>query len=415
MVDVADFLDPGDGVWWGQGSAEPEPLVNQVLDAVDRIGPISAFSGLTWNERLSGDLPEKLTVVSYGGLGQLRGLSRHGRLDVVPCHYSALPRLFASGQLPNDVGLVQVSPPDADGMVSLGTGVEYVADAIEHTRTLVAEVNAQMPRTLGGPRLPLSRFAAVIETDRPLREAPAKPGDEVDRAIARNVASIVDDGATIQIGVGSLPAAVLEALRGHRDLGFHSGMITDGVLDLVDRGVMTGARKEIDPGLVVTGAALCSSAGYRRMGEEPVVFRAASYTHSPATLSQLRSLVSINSAIEVDLLGQVGAELARGVHIGAVGGQVDFSRAASLTGSRSIIALRSSVGSGDRSQSTIVARLAGGVVTTARVDVDAVVTEHGVAMLTGCTVAERALRLIEVAAPEHRDELQRRLADKDHR
>ena len=415
MFDVADFLNPGDGVWWGQGSAEPEPLVNQVLDAVDRVGPITAFSGLTWNERLSGDLPEKLTVVSYGGLGQLRSLSRHGRLDVVPCHYSAIPRMFATGQLPNDLGLVQVSPPDRDGFVTLGTGVEYVADALAHTRTLIAEINEQMPRTSGGPRLPLSRFAAVIETDRPLREAPSKPADQVERMIAANVAAIVDDGATIQIGVGSLPAAVLEALTDHTALGFHSGMLTDGVLTLVEKGVIDGAQKEIDPGIVVTGAALCSTDGYGRLGDHAVEFRAASYTHAPAVLSQLTSLVSINSAIEVDLLGQVGAELARGVHIGAVGGQVDFSRAASLTGSRSIIALRSTVGSGEREQSTIVPRLAGGVVTTARVDVDAVVTEHGVAMLTGCTVAERALRLIEVAAPEHRDDLERALAEQETR
>jgi acyl-CoA hydrolase len=415
MLDVADFLNPGDGVWWGQGSAEPEPLVNQVLDAVDRVGPITAFSGLTWNERLSGDLPEKLAVVSYGGLGQLRSLSRHGRLDVVPCHYSAIPRMFATGQLPNDVGLVQVSAPGADGQVTLGTGVEYVADALVHTRTLIAEINEQMPATTGGPRLPLSAFAAVIETDRPLREAPVKPADAVDRAIAAHVATIVDDGSTIQIGVGSLPAAVLEALAGHTDLGFHSGMITDGVLELVEGGVITGARKEIDPGVVVTGAALCSTGGYRRLGEFPVGFRPASYTHAPAVLSRLSSLVSINSAIEVDLLGQVGAELARGVHIGAVGGQVDFSRAASLTGARSIIALRSTVGSGEHAHSTIVPALASGVVTTARVDVDAVVTEHGVAMLTGCTVAERALRLIEVAAPEHRAQLERRLADQETR
>lgn len=415
MFDVADFLNPGDGVWWGQGSAEPEPLVNQVLDAVDQVGPIRAFSGLTWNERLSGDLPEKLTVVSYGGLGQLRSLSRHGRLDVVPCHYSAIPRMFASGQLPNDVGLVQVSVPGPDGTVTLGTGVEYVADALRHTRTLIAEINHQMPATVGGPRLPLSAFAAVIETDRPLREAPSKPADDVDRAIAANVAGIVDDGSTIQIGVGALPSAVLDALAGHADLGLHSGMITDGVLTLVEKGVITGARKEIDPGVVVTGAALCSADGYRRIAEHPVEFRPASYTHAPVVLSELRSLVSINSAIEVDLLGQVGAELARGVHIGAVGGQVDFSRAASLTGSRSIIALRSTVGSGERSQSTIVPMLAGGVVTTARVDVDAVVTENGVAMLTGCTVAERALRLIEVAAPEHREHLQRSLAEQENR
>jgi acyl-CoA hydrolase len=413
MIDVAEFLFPGAGVWWGQGSAEPTPLVDRLLDAVDRVGPIRAFCGLTWNERLAGDLPDGLTVLSYGGLGQLRRLSRHGRLDVVPCHYSALPRMFARGQLPSDVGLVQVSPPDVEGMVTLGIGVEYVADAIPHTATLIAEVNARMPATTGGPRLPLSAFAAVLHTDRPLVEAPQRTPDAVERRIADHVASLVEDGDTVQIGVGSLPGAVLESLASHQDLGFHSGMLTDGVLDLVQKGVITGVRKEIDPGVVVTGAALGTTAVYARLHEFPVEFRAASYTHAPAVLSQLRSLVSINSAIEVDLLGQVGAELARGVHIGAVGGQVDFSRAASLTGSRSIIALRSTNGTGGSAQSTIVPALRSGVVTTARVDVDAVVTEHGIAMLTGCSVADRAVRLIEVAAPEHRDALQRSLAEEN--
>lgn len=413
MIDVGDFLHPGDGVWWGQGSAEPEQLVNQVLDVVDEVGPIRAFSGLTWNPRLSGDLPDLLTVISYGGLGQLRRLSRSGQLDVVPCHYSALPRMFAKGQLPCDVGLLQVSPPDKDGMVTLGIGVEYVADAIPHTRTLIAEINHQMPATVGGPKLPLSAFAAITESDRPLVEPPKRTPDEAEQSIAKHVASIIHDGDTIQIGVGSLPEAVLEALSGHRDLGFHSGMVADGVFSLVEQGVLTGAKKEIDPGLIVTGAAFCSHGYTNRLHEFPVEFRPASYTHAPGVLSQLTSLVSINSAIEVDLLGQVGAELAGGVHIGAVGGQVDFSRAASLTGSRSIIALRSTNGSGDRKHSTIVPTLAGGVVTTTRVDVDAVVTEYGVAMLDGCTVAERALRLIEVAAPEHRQELERALADQE--
>ena len=401
-IDLSAYVRPGDGVWWGQAGAEPEPLVNALLDQVESIGEVRAFSGLTWNERLTRDLPPGLTVLSYGGLGELRRLSRAGQLDVVPCHYSSLPRMFAAGQLPSDVGLLQVSPPDADGSVTLGIGVEYAADALLHTPSLIAEINHRMPATLGSPRLPLSRFVATIETDRPLVEAPTRPADAVDEAIAARVAGLVEDGDTLQMGVGPLPAAVLDALSGHADLGFHSGMITDGVLTLIEKGVLTGSRKEIDPGLVVTGAALGSTWLYDHLADFPVEFRAASYTHAPAVLSRLRSLVSINSAIEVDLLGQVGAELRRGVHIGAVGGQVDFSRAASLTGARSIIALRSTSGG----ESTIVAKLRGGVVTTARVDVDAVVTEHGVAQLTGCTVAERARRLLAVAAPEHRTELE---------
>ena len=408
MIDLRPHIASGDGVWWGQGGAEPTPLVDALLEQVEDIGKIRAFCGLTWNERLAGDLPPGLTVQSYGGLGELRRLSRDGLLDVVPCHYSSLPRMFASGQLPCDVGMVQVSPPDRDGTVSLGIGVEYVADAIAHTGKLIAEINHRMPSTLGTARLPLSAFAATVESDRPLAEAAMREPDDVERAIAKRVAGLIEDGDTIQMGVGSLPEAVLAALTGHRDLGVHSGMITDGVLDLIQAGVVTGARKEADPGVVVTGAALGSAAGlYDRLGDFPVEFRAASYTHAPGVLCQLRSLVSINSAIEVDLLGQVGAELRRGVYIGAVGGQVDFSRAASLTGARSIIALRSELGG----ESTINPTLRGGVVTTARVDVDAVVTEHGVAMLTGCTVAERAEQLIEVAAPHHRERLARSLVE----
>jgi acyl-CoA hydrolase len=409
MIDLRRLVAPGSGVWWGQGGAEPTPLVNALLDQIEDIGPVRAFCGLTWNERLAGDLPPGLTVQSYGGLGELRRLSRDGLLDVVPCHYSAIPRMFASGQMPSDVGLVQVSPPDRNGTVSLGIGVEYVADALRHTPILIAEINQRMPSTRGTPRIPLSDFAAVIETDRALEEAPSRRPDNVETRIAHHVAALVDDGDTIQMGVGSLPDAVLQALAGHRDLGVHSGMISDGIVDLIAKGVITGGRKEIDRGLTVTGAALGTVHLYDVLGDFPIEFRPASYTHAPSVLSSLGSLVSINSAIEVDLLGQVGAELRRGVHIGAVGGQVDFSRAASLTGARSIIALRSETDG----ESTINPSLRGGVVTTARVDVDAVVTEHGVARLTGCTVAERAERLIAVAAPRHREHLTRSLVEQE--
>jgi acyl-CoA hydrolase len=403
MLDLTRWIRPGSGVWWGQASAEPEPLVNALLEQADAIGPVRAFCGLSWNERLSGGLPPSLTLLSYGALGQLRALSRAGSLQVVPCHYAALPRLFAERRLPCDVGLLQVSAPDASGRVSLGIGVEYVADALPHTRTLIAEINQQMPWTAGAPTLPLSAFAATVETDRPLRQLPAPAPDATDQAIGALVAGLVEDGSTIQVGVGTLPNAILAALSGHTDLGVHTGMITDGVLDLVERGVVTGAKKEIDRGLVITGAALGSRRLYQRLARFPVEFRPASYTHHPAVLARLRSLVSVNSALEVDLLGQVGAEVIRGVHIGAIGGQVDFSRAAALTGARSVIALRSTGPGG----STIVPVLRGGVVTTARADIDAVVTEHGVAELTGCTVGERARRLIAVAAPQHREELHR--------
>ncbi|HEY3713296.1 MAG TPA: acetyl-CoA hydrolase/transferase C-terminal domain-containing protein [Jatrophihabitantaceae bacterium] len=403
MIDLAPFIGPGTGVWWSQTSAEPVPLVHALLDQADRLGPVHAFCGMSWDERLTTRLPDSITLQSYGALGKLRSLSRDGRLEIMPCNYSALPRLFADGSLPHDVGLIQVSPPDANGLCTLGVGVDYVADAIAHTPILIAEINRRMPATTGTPRIPVDRFSAVIETDRPLLEAPQRAPDDVDRMIARHVAGLIEDGDTVQLGVGSLPSAVLEELISHTDLGMHSGMISDAVVELVDAGVLTGAKKEIDTGVIVTGAALGSTALYERIPGLPVEFRPASYTHSPAVLAQLRSFVAINSAIEVDLSGQIGAEVRQGVYVGAVGGQADFSRAAANTGARSIIALRSR----SRGESTIKPFLRGSTVTTARTDVDHVVTEHGVASLRGTTLAERARRLLAIAAPEHSEQLER--------
>lgn len=401
MVDFGGVLRPGMGVWWSQAAAEPRPLVDELLAQAPKLGPLRLFTGLSWNDQLAHQMSPTDTMVSYGGLGSLRELGATDQLDVVPCHYSALPRMFAEHRLPCDAGLLQVSPPDVDGMCSLGIGVDYMADAAEHTSLLFAEINTQMPAMPGSPRIPLSRFAATLETDRPLQEESVRAPGDLDRAIAANVATLVDDGDTVQVGIGSTGAAVFDALSGHRDLGVHSGMLTDGVMRLIDKGVITGARKQVDVGLAVAGTALGSAELYARVTDLPMLFRPTSYTHAPQVLSQLSSLVAVNFAIEVDLTGQVGAEMSRGTYLGAVGGQVDFARAAALTGKRSIVALRSTM----RGRSSIKFALDEGVVTTARADVDCVVTEHGIAHLRGQPLAERRRRLIEIAAPEFRDEL----------
>jgi acyl-CoA hydrolase len=403
VIDLGKYITAGDGVWWGQAAAEPRPLVDALIEQTEQIGPLRVFTGLSWNDQLAVSMPDALSMVSYGGLGELRELSKSGRLDVVPCHYSALPRMFAERRLPCDVGLVQVSPPDTDGMCSLGVGVDYVADAIPHTPVLIAEINAQMPTTLGTARIPINRFAATIATDRALPEDTVRAPTDADRIIAARIAELIDDGDTVQLGVGSLGSAVIDALTGHQDLGLHTGMITDGMLGLIDQGVVTGECKEIDTGVAVVGTALGSAELYKRVSDLPLRFLPTSYTHAPQILSELRSLVSVNFAVEVDLSGQVGAEVSRGVYVGAVGGQVDFARAAALTGKRSIIALRAT----SRGASTIKTALEGGVVTTGRSDVDAVVTEYGVAHLRGCSLDERARRLSAVAAPEFRDLLDR--------
>lgn len=404
-IDIGSLLGDARRLWWSQASAEPTALVDALLDQSASLGDIEVFVGLTWHRRLTQSPPDNLSFVSYGALGSLRRLSAGNRLQIVPCHYSALPRLFAERLLPCDVGFIQVSPPDENGLCSLGIGVDYAADAVLHTPNLIAEVNHQMPVTTGSARIPISRFSAYVETDRPLLAAPSREPDEAELAIAAAVADLVNNGDTIQIGVGSLPAAVLGALRHHRDLGMHSGMIADGVIDLIESGALTGSRKEIDRGLIVTGAALGSQRLYATIPDLAVRFCPTSYTHSPSVLAQLRSLVSINSAIEVDLSGQVGAETRGDTYVGAVGGQSDFSGAAALTGARSIIAMRAH----DGGESSIKVELEHGSVTTGRSDVDFVVTEYGTAALRGCTLEERAKRLIAIAAPEHREQLERDL------
>ena len=313
MIDFTKFLIRGDGVWWGQAAAEPRPLVDALITQNARIGPIRTFTGLSWNDQLAVTMPDRVSMVSYGGLGELRELSRTGRLEVVPCHYSALPRMFAEHHLPCDVGLVQVSPPDRDGRCSLGVGVDYVADAVPHTPVLIAEINAQMPATIGSEKIPLDRFTATISTDRPLPEDPSRDPDDVDRRIADHIAELVDDGDTVQLGVGSLGSAVLDSLAGHTDLGFHTGMITDGLMRLVDAGVATGRRKELDAGLIVVGTALGSAELYKRVPELPVRFLPTSYTHSPQILSQLANhppchLACVEAMLEETPLTPPGAD-----------------------------------------------------------------------------------------------------------
>ena len=280
-------------------------------------------------------------------------------------------------------------------------GVDYAADAIANTRVLIAEINHRMPVTVGTPGIPRERFAAVIETDRPLIHAPTVTASETDRAVAAHVAALIEDGDTIQIGVGSLPDAVLAQLDDRRDLGVHSGLVSDEIIRLVRAGVITGERKELGRGKVVTGSAFGSDLLYGSVTELPIEFRPTSYTHDAHVLARLRSLVSINSAIEVDLAGNVNAETRRGHYIGARGGHGDFSRAASATGRLSIIALRSLSGS----HSTIVPAVE--TLTTAGTAVDVVVTEHGSADIRDCSPAERARRLVAIAAPEFREELDR--------
>ena len=387
-LDFAGLVAPGDGVVWGQGCAESTVLVDALLKQACNLAPLSVFVGLSCRD-LSAILPASVRVLSYGALGQLGKLPE---LEIVPCHYSQISRLIADRTLPGDVALVQVSPPDEDGFCSLGVGGDYLLDALGQVRTIIAEVNEQCPRTLGAT-IPWERLTAYVRTDRPLLELPGGTPGVVEEGIGHHVASIIEDGDTIQIGVGTLPDAVLSALREHRDLGFHSGMIADGVVDLIEAGVITNARKSSDTGISVAGTALGSARLFAWLdGRADILMQPVSYTHDPVTLRRVGSLASINSALEVDLTGQVCAELTvagSGRRLGAVGGQVDFGRAAVANGGKAIIALPAT---------RIVPQLSGPV-TTARSDVDWVVTEYGACSLRGLPEPARARALLRIAEP----------------
>jgi acyl-CoA hydrolase len=383
-LDLSRWIEPGDGVVVGQACAEPTVLVDALLAQSPEIGGLRAFFGLTWGDRIPSQAPPSLTVVSYGALGTL---GRLADLTIVPCHFSALPSLFQARALPGDVALIQVAPPDRSGRCSFGVGADYIADAVKHARVVIAEVNDHCPATAGA-WIDWDRLTAAVMTSRPLLEAPrAEPG-ELERTIAAHVASLVRDGDTIQIGVGALPEAIMDELAEHRDLGVHSGMITDGVLDLIEAGVVTNRCKPADTRLTVTGAALGSRRLFDALGErEDACFAPVSYTHSPRTLASVGRLCAINSAVEIDLRGQVNAESAGGRRLGAVGGQVDFLRAASAAGGSAIVALPAR---------RIVPELSGPV-STSRSDVDWVVTEYGARSLRGLTDDRRVAALLELA------------------
>jgi acyl-CoA hydrolase len=403
-LDLGAFLRPGDHIVWGQACGEPTTLVEALIAQAENIGHLSAFAATSFSGLLSAQAAERVTLSSMGAIGALRTLTAAGRLGVVPCHVSQIEPMIEQGLIGCDVALVQVSPPDAGGNHSFGLINDFIQAAVQKARVVIAEVNERVPFTLGDAVLPAARIDCAVHVARaPVEVPPAKIG-EIDLAIAKIVARYIEDGAVIQVGIGATPDAILRLLHDRRDLGVHSGMIGDGLVDLVQAGVVTNARKSIDAGVSITGALIGTERLYRFAHRNPQIgMRRSAYTHSQSTLSRLTRLVAINSAIEVDLTGQVNAEQSGEQYLGATGGQVDYVRAAGRSsGGRSIIALPATAKGGKVSR--IAAALCGPV-TTPRSDVDVIVTEFGAAELKGCTLAERARRLLAVAHPDFRDEL----------
>jgi acetyl-CoA hydrolase len=403
-LELGGIIRPGDGVMWGQGSAEPLPLTRALMAQRHDIGDFNVFLGVTYSDTLKAEYADCIRFSAYCGSGGNRALAKAGKLDILPCHYSHLRELITSGRLKVDVLLLQVAPANERGEYSLSIAHEYLIPALETARVVIAEVNEEAPWTYGERPLIEADLDYIVHTARdPLELIHPQPG-AAELATARNVAGLIEDGATLQFGLGALPEAILAQLADRRDLGVHSGAIGDQVALLMQAGVINNARKSIDRGLTVAGVMFGSKRLHDFAHRNPQLqFRSSSYTHGPGVLAQIERFTALNSAVEVDLSGQINAEVAAGVYVGAVGGAVDFLRAAHYSkGGLPIVALTSTAGRHSR----IVVKL-GGPVSTPRSDAGLIVTEYGVADLRGAGLAERERRMIAIAHPEQRERLER--------
>ena len=404
---IRALLRPGDMIVVEQTLGEPTALLEEVFACVDGIPNLRMFAGMSLTTAFT-RAPQGLGLCSFVGMPPHSALIAEGRLQLIPCHMSALPRLFASGPLKADVALVTVSPPDADGFCNLGVVSDYIWHAVQSARVVIAEINDNVPVVGGDTRLHLDAFAASMRTARPLPEHRSEAPSDLEREMGRHVAGFVRDRSCVQVGLGKISDAVLHAIADRKDLSVHAGVIGDSVLDLMREGVITNRCKEIDPDVTVSGSFLGSARGVAMLGEQPHVhLRAIEHTHDPAVVGALSNFVCVNSALEIDLFGQANTEIAGGRYVGGVGGSVDYLRASvGAPNGRAIIALPATA---SRGRTRIVPRVA--KVSAAAADVDVVVTEFGVADLRGVTASERARRLVAVAAPEHREDLTKAAAE----
>jgi acyl-CoA hydrolase len=402
-IDFTNLIRGGDLVVCGQATAEPRTLTEALVAQADRLPSFRMLVGPLFSGTFSSERASRILFQSYGVIGSARALVRAGRLDVIPSNYSDFCADFASGRRRANVVLVQLAQSNS-GRLNASLSNDYVIDAARHARLVIAEINADAPWTYGAEwpdDVPI--HLRVVARHAPV-ELPSTGLDDISRRIAAHAASLIDDGSTLQFGVGRIPDAILSSLSQARNLGIHSGLINDAVVDLIEQGAVTNAGKGIDAGVTVTNQVIRTQRLYRFVHENKAVsVRPASYTHHQGVLARINRLVAINSALQVGLDGSVNSETLNGVVVGAIGGQLDFVRGANASvGGRAIIALPARAGDG---ASRIVARVE--TVTTPRADIDAVVTEWGIAELRGCTLKERARRMIEIAAPEHREALSR--------
>lgn len=406
--DFPSFLKPGMTVFVQGAASEPTDLLSALADAGETCDGVH-FTGMFLpgvNRSDPATFSTGASATYFFVTPENSGSIATGRSRFTPLHYSRIP-FYLRDIATIDMALIQVAPPDKRGRCSLGVSVDFVPGVVEKAGLVVAEINQSMPSPPGSPTIPFDRIDIAVYTDHPPIAFDQSEASEEIAVIGAAAAALINDGDVIETGIGKVPTAVLRALGGKRNLGIHSGMISDPIIELMESGIVTGARKSIDHGKVVTGVALGTDRLYDFVGRTPdILFRPVNYTHNVNVLAQIENFVAVNSAIEVDLFGQVNGENLNGRQIGGVGGLVDFMRGARESpGGRSIIAL-TATGKGGTTSRIVPALQPGQTATTLRVDVDFVVTEHGTADLRYKSVDERAEALIAVAAPRFRERLE---------
>ncbi|OGO33428.1 MAG: 4-hydroxybutyrate CoA-transferase [Chloroflexi bacterium RBG_16_54_18] len=407
------LVKSGDLIVFSHACGEPRRLPGELVKRAAELVDVKIFHMVPMGAAPY-CLPEYATsfrhISLFAGAPTRKALSE-SRADYVPCFFNRVPSLLGA-QFPVDVAMVTVSPPDDNGYCSLGVSVDFTLKAVNEARLVICEVNPFMPRTHGHSFVHVEEMDCFVEVEEPIYELNIGEMSEVESKIGQNIAGLIDDGACLQLGIGGIPDAVLFYLEGFKDLGIHSEMISNGVMDLVEKGVITCRRKNLHQGRIVVTFMMGSRAFYDWVDDNPFIeMHPVDYVNNPCVIAQNHNMISINSALEVDLLGQVCADTLGPNQYSGVGGQVDFVRGAQMSeGGKAIIALPSTAKGG--AVSRIVPRLTDySAVTTSRNDVDFVVSEYGVAALKGKTVRQRIQALISIAHPDCREELDRQAAE----
>ena len=408
-INWQNFLKSGNRIFIGSNAAVPNGLIENLIENSRNLHDIEVVHILTLSENVWADPIHKdlfkVNALFIGGK-KIRMAIAEGRADYTPCFLSEVPTLFAENRLPLDVALIMVSPPDEYGYCSLGVSVDVVSAAVKHAKYVIAQINPKMPRTNGHSFVHVNQIDAWMEIEQDLPQLPPPVLDQITEQIGQYVAMLIEDGSTLQLGIGKIPDAVLRYLVNHKDLGIHSEMISDGVIDLMLAGVINNRKKTFHKGKSVVTFCLGTQRLYDYVDGNPhIEFYPSEHINSPVVIARNDKMVCINSAIEIDLTGQVVADSIGYQFYSGIGGQVDFIRGAALSkGGKPIIALPSTTKDGKISR--IVTHITeGSGVVTSRGHVHYVVTEYGIASLKGKSIRERALELIRIAHPKFREQL----------